>query len=153
MIAKTPASERDLARLLKPGEGPNLEFKRSTGELREGLQTICAFLNGSGGIVLFGVRPDGQPEGQQVSDQTFRASIVAAGAGTVPPGGREKMTEKTPGRILSVLTDYPEATIADLAAVIGVSDSTIERNLKALQGQNRIRRIGPDKGGRWGVVS
>jgi ATP-dependent DNA helicase RecG len=72
MIPKAPANEKDLARLLKPGEGPNLEFKRSTGELREGLQTICAFLNGSGGIVLFGVRPDGQPEGQQVSDQTLR---------------------------------------------------------------------------------
>jgi ATP-dependent DNA helicase RecG len=72
MIPRAPANEKDLARLLKPGEGPNLEFKRSTGELREGLQTICAFLNGSGGIVLFGVRPDGQPEGQQVSDQTLR---------------------------------------------------------------------------------
>ena len=72
MIPKSPASEKDLARLLKPGEGPNLEIKRSTGELREGLQTVCAFLNGSGGIVLFGVRPDGQPEGQQVSDQTLR---------------------------------------------------------------------------------
>ena len=72
MIPKIPASENDLARLLKPGEGPNLEIKRSTGELREGLQTICAFLNGSGGMVLFGVRPDGQPEGQQVSDQTLR---------------------------------------------------------------------------------
>ena len=72
MIPKAPANEKDLARLLKPGEGSNLEFKRSTGELREGLQTICAFLNGSGGIVLFGVHPDGQPEGQQVSDQTLR---------------------------------------------------------------------------------
>jgi ATP-dependent DNA helicase RecG len=72
MVPKSPASEKDLARLLKPGEGPNLEIKRSTGELREGLQTVCAFLNGSGGIVLFGVRPDGRPEGQQVSGQTFR---------------------------------------------------------------------------------
>ena len=64
----------------------------------------------------------------------------------------EKMAGKTPGRILSMLTDHPEATIADLAAVIGVSDRTIERNLKTLQGQNHIRRIGPDKGGRWEVV-
>lgn len=72
MIPKAPANGLDLARLVKPGEGPTLEFKRSTGELREGLQTLCAFLNGSGGIVLFGVRPDGRPEGQQVTDQTLR---------------------------------------------------------------------------------
>jgi predicted HTH transcriptional regulator len=63
---------KEFDRLLKRGEGATLEFKRSTGELREGLQTVCAFLNGSGGIVLFGVRPDGRPEGQQVSDQTLR---------------------------------------------------------------------------------
>lgn len=72
MIPKAPTNRSELARLLKQGEGRTLECKRSTGELREGLQTICAFLNGSGGIVLFGVRPDGHPEGQQVSDQTFR---------------------------------------------------------------------------------
>ena len=63
MIPKTPANEKDLARLLKQGEGSTLEFKRSTGELREGLQTICAFLNGIGGTVLFGIRPDGAIEG------------------------------------------------------------------------------------------
>ncbi len=72
MIPKVPADEKALARFLKSGEGPNMEFKSSTGELREGLQTICAFLNGSGGIVLFGIRPNGQPEGQHVSDQTLR---------------------------------------------------------------------------------
>jgi ATP-dependent DNA helicase RecG len=61
-----------LARLLAQGEGRAIEFKRSTGELREGMQTVCAFLNGSGGTLLFGVRADGKPEGQAVSDQTLR---------------------------------------------------------------------------------
>jgi len=72
VIPKAPTNRTELVRLLKQGEGRTLEFKRSTGELREGMQAVCAFLNGSGGIVLFGVRPDGLPEGQQVSDQTFR---------------------------------------------------------------------------------
>ena len=65
-------NKRELARLIKKNEGQNLEFKRSTGELKEALQTLCAFLNGAGGMVLFGVRPDGSAEGQQVSDQTLR---------------------------------------------------------------------------------
>lgn len=72
MIPNVPADSDELIRLLTEGEGLTLEFKRSTGELREGLQTVCAFLNGSGGMVLFGVRPDGKPEGQHVTDQTFR---------------------------------------------------------------------------------
>jgi len=72
LIPTAPAIARELIQLLKQGESRTLEFKRSTGELREGLQTVCGFLNGSGGLVLFGVRPDGRPEGQEVSDHTLR---------------------------------------------------------------------------------
>ncbi len=75
---RIPANAKHLAALVKEGEGPTLEFKRSTGELREGMQTLCAFLNGSGGVVLFGVRPDGEVEGQEVSDQTLRDIAEAA---------------------------------------------------------------------------
>ena len=67
-----PANAKQLAALVKEGEGPALEFKRSTDELKEGMQTLCAFLNGSGGRVLFGVQPDGAVEGQAVSDHTLR---------------------------------------------------------------------------------
>ena len=67
-----PANAKQLAALVKDGEGPALEFKRSTGEMKEAMQTLCAFLNGSGGRVLFGIRPEGTIEGQSVSDQTLR---------------------------------------------------------------------------------
>jgi len=73
-----PANAKQLAALVKEGEGPALEFKRSTGELKEGMQALCSFLNGSGGMVLFGVRPEGAIEGQAVSDQTLRDVAQAA---------------------------------------------------------------------------
>ena len=76
MIARTPRDLKELAALVKLGEGRVLEFKRSTGELKEGMQTLCAFLNGSGGMVLFGIRPDGTAEGQQVTPQV--AAVLAA---------------------------------------------------------------------------
>ncbi|MEW6076467.1 MAG: Fic family protein [Thermodesulfobacteriota bacterium] len=63
---------KQLAALASQGEGETLEFKRSTGELKEAMQTLCAFMNGSGGTVLFGVRPDGTVAGQDVSDKTLR---------------------------------------------------------------------------------
>ena len=74
----TPTNATELAGLVRQGEGPALEFKRSTGELKEGMQTLCAFLNGAGGKVLFGIRPDGRVVGQEVSDQTLRSIAQAA---------------------------------------------------------------------------
>ncbi|MBI3657850.1 MAG: putative DNA binding domain-containing protein [Acidobacteria bacterium] len=78
MNATAPANLKQLSALLRHGEGSTLEFKRSTGELKEGMQTLCAFLNGSGGMALFGVRPDGTAEGQDVSDKTLREIAQAA---------------------------------------------------------------------------
>lgn len=74
-----PRDLQELAALIREGEGRELEFKRSTGELREAMQTLCAFLNCAGGSVIVGVRPDGRIEGQQVSDQTLREIAEAAG--------------------------------------------------------------------------
>ncbi len=84
--AKTAAStdvER-LSAMVAVGEGPALEFKRSTGELKEATQTLCAFLNGGGGTVLFGVGSNGSIEGQQVSDRTLR-DVAQAGQRLEPP--------------------------------------------------------------------
>ena len=41
-----PDDAKELAALAGQGEGSALEFKRSTGELKEGVQRLCAFLNG-----------------------------------------------------------------------------------------------------------
>lgn len=84
MKRETPAHLQDLHKLVCKGEGPTLEFKRSTGELKEGMQTLCALLNGSGGTVLFGVWPDGAIRGQEVSDKTLR-EIAQANDRFEPP--------------------------------------------------------------------
>ena len=54
-------------------EHETLEFKKSTGELKEGIQSIVAILNKHGGGELyFGVRSDGEVLGQEVSEKTLR---------------------------------------------------------------------------------
>ncbi len=54
------------------GEWENVEFKKTTGELHGEMETLCGFLNGSGGRVLFGVNSVGKVLGQDVSDATFQ---------------------------------------------------------------------------------
>jgi len=78
MSGRMTIGEKELSALLTHGEGETIEFKRSTGELKEAMQTLCAFLNGSGGRVFFGIRPDGTIEGQEVSDRTLRDIAQAA---------------------------------------------------------------------------
>jgi ATP-dependent DNA helicase RecG len=55
----------------REGESETLELKKTTGERREGMQTLCAMLNHRGGRVVFGVRPDRKVAGQQIADRTL----------------------------------------------------------------------------------
>ncbi|MCE3237279.1 MAG: putative transcriptional regulator [Gammaproteobacteria bacterium] len=56
--------------LIQKGESHHLEFKKSTAQLKAAFETVCAFLNGQGGIVLIGVSDNGQVGGQEVTDNT-----------------------------------------------------------------------------------
>ena len=47
-------------------ETDTIEFKKTTGQLERGMETLCAFLNGDGGTVLFGVTDEGKITGQEV---------------------------------------------------------------------------------------
>jgi ATP-dependent DNA helicase RecG len=97
----------EIRRLVATGEGSGIEFKRTTGELQAGLQTACAFLNGDGGTVVFGVAPDGKVLGQEISDQTLRELAQMLERFEPPPrlstgriplkDGREVLTIKVKG--------------------------------------------------------
>ena len=64
----TPA---DVAAYAAGGESETVEFKETTGQRQEAARTLSALLNGQGGLVLFGVRPNGAVAGQQVADKTL----------------------------------------------------------------------------------
>ncbi|MDP2815932.1 MAG: Fic family protein [Rectinemataceae bacterium] len=64
----------------------------------------------------------------------------------------EKKPEKTSEKILRLIAENPQVTIAELARLTGLTTRTIERNLQGLQVRGRLRRIGPDKGGHWEVI-
>lgn len=53
------------------GESDTLEFKKSTAEKDRACRSLCAFANGRGGRVLFGVTPSGKLSGQVVTDRTL----------------------------------------------------------------------------------
>ena len=69
----------DVAALAAGGESETVEFKETTGQRGEAAWTLSAMLNGQGGIVLFGVRPNGAVSGQQVADKTLEDVTQACG--------------------------------------------------------------------------
>lgn len=55
-------------------------------------------------------------------------------------------------KILSILQTHPEYSARKLADEIGISAKAIEKHLAILKAEGRLKREGPDKGGRW-IVS
>ena len=68
---------QDIERIAELKESSNLEFKESTGQLDRSMETLCAFLNGDGGNILYGVKDNGKIIGQEVSDNTKRSIAEA----------------------------------------------------------------------------
>ena len=52
-------------------------------------------------------------------------------------------------RIINALKDNPYITQTELAEIIGISERSFKTNMKKLQQNGIIRRIGADKNGRW----
>ena len=86
------------------GESDTLEFKKSTAEKDRACRTLCAFANGQGGRVLFGVTSAGKVVGQIVTDRTLE-ELAQEFRGFEPP--MFPSVERVPvgdGRELLVLT-------------------------------------------------
>lgn len=63
-----------------------IEFKKTTGELKEGIISLASMLNKNGkGELYFGVRNDGEVIGQQLGDRTLREISQAIAAQIKPP--------------------------------------------------------------------
>jgi len=73
-----------IERLVAKGESEKVELKKSTGQLGRAGQTLCAFLNDSGGTVVIGITDSGKVVGQEVSDMT-RREVAAMFARFEPP--------------------------------------------------------------------
>jgi len=100
----------EFRRVVAQGESATLEFKRSTGELREGLEALCGMLNGAGwGRVLFGVTDDGETLGQAMVEKTLRE--VANASRKIEPAAECQATWAPTQRGLGVLVVAANSTV------------------------------------------
>ena len=107
-------------------------------------------------------------EGCIFSALTFRKEVLGSGEvrnkyfngsslvrekldGAFYSSGKNKFG-KTSERIFHHLKLDPNITISILAEELGISTRAVEKQLAGLKKANRIRRIGPNKGGYWEVM-
>jgi ATP-dependent DNA helicase RecG len=85
----------------------------------------------------------------------FTGLMVTFYNGTPKVSGKAsgKVSGKTSGKILTLIARNNEVTIPELAKVIGVTERSIERNLRKLQEQKYLKRVGGAKGGHWELVN
>ena len=63
-----------------------------------------------------------------------------------------KQQENTKENLLKALQTQPELSVAALAEWVDSTPASVRHHLRVLQTQGHIRRVGPDKGGRWEVL-
>ena len=63
----------------------------------------------------------------------------------------EETVEETVEKILNTIKENPKVTVRELQEITGLSRKGVEYNIDKLKKNNRIKRMGPDKGGIWKV--
>lgn len=103
--------------------------------------------------LLIGLSAGDPCESKMSSDRTPRGGKKKA----VGKGGQRRWSEKggqkTRDRLIRLLDADPHLSREGLSAALGICPSAVQKHLAKLKKDNRIRRIGPDKGGHWEVVA
>ena len=121
--------------MIAEGEGLTVEFKeRFTPRILEGM---VAFANGRGGRIQFEVTTFFKAIFYPNPEYSLKAT--------------QKTREKTREKILRIIRENPMITVLELAQKLEISPKGIEWNLTKAKKEGLLRRVGPDKGGRWEV--
>ena len=123
-------------------------FQKITGLSRSGIWKILNRLRENGIVRRIGSDRDGYWE--IVEKVTQESPPETDGVGI-----DEKVNEKVNERqrlIISAIINNPHITQAELAKMLEISLVHVNKNMKKLQENGIIRRVGPDKGGHWEVI-
>lgn len=65
----------------------------------------------------------------------------------------EKSSEKSSEKILLLISDNAFISAKEISKKIGVSSRAVEKQMAHLKAQGILRRVGPDKGGHWEIIT
>lgn len=89
--------------------------------------------------------------GNQPPTVSLRPGAVVVAFG-LPVASAPETPQKLPEAILLLLRGQPELSSAQIALLLGKSESAVKRATRKLRQSGRLTRIGPAKGGYWKVI-
>ncbi|MCC8072037.1 MAG: Fic family protein [Bacteroidales bacterium] len=94
---------------------------------------------------------------EQLAESEMRNDIAIVKGGNTPQwwynGEIVKFKNDNVNKILDTIITAPKTSVRELAQVVGINKSAIQRHLKSLQGQGYIVRVGSStRGGEWHVA-
>ena len=133
----------EIQELLHSTETYRVERTTSTGDMDKFHEAVCAFANDNGGNI--GGKTGGKVGGDVVEN------IVENITENIVDGIVEKLST-TRAKIVRIIWKNPNATALSISKEIDIASRNVQEHLRKLQEQGVIRRIGPDKGGRWEII-
>ena len=99
-------------------------------------------------------RPESADEQDSVRFSiSSNSSDPTDGSQETPQKTLQKTLQKTQQKIIELVKEDAYITTQRMADLIGIDRSNIARAIKKLQHQGILRRVGPDKGGHWEIIS
>lgn len=145
----------------------------------EHLDCICGLANGRGGVLEIGREVRREAIGatdfirlaDEIPDKVLSVLSIVVNVHVRSDRGRDYLRivvpshpervspnqpenrQKVGDRILAFLRENPSASRREIAgALAGVTEGSIRYRLDKLKATGRLRRVGPDRGGRWEVI-
>ncbi len=93
----------------------------------------------------------GSEKAKKGSEKAKKGSEKGSEKAIIGSEKERKGSGKSFRKVIDLMRDCPDTTIADLARAIGISDRAVEKLIDRLKKKGLIKRIGPDRGGHWEV--
>ncbi|MBI5872845.1 MAG: HTH domain-containing protein [Candidatus Omnitrophica bacterium] len=103
--------------------------------------------------MIFGGRRPTLPDDHKRRVLFYRIQAAKEDPGIFGPGFGEKFGEDCRADTARLIRQDKNITIPVIAEKLGLTPRAIEKQMVKLQASGCIRRVGPDKGGYWEIIS
>lgn len=85
-------------------------------------------------------------------DGIFCFTVESLRGGSIPPPRTFQGGQKSKGKVIEIIAQNPSVTIPEIAAALDMSIPGIEKIIRALKKEDKLRRVGPDNDGHWEIA-